>query len=92
MTRTKKKSSSPEPSVVDAAWAAFFEKSAVEDPNELRKQGWRSAYDLMQSTNESRAVITRRLDADPNFERKAFRIFHRGRIRELIFFRPKLKG
>jgi hypothetical protein len=92
MTRTKKKSSSPEASVVDAAWAAFLEKAAVEDIAELHKQGWRSTYDLMESTNESRGGITRRLDADPNFERKAFRVFHRDKIRELIFFRPKLKG
>jgi hypothetical protein len=95
MTRTKKKSSSPDaakPSVVDSAWTAFLEKSTVEDIDELRKRGWRSAYELSEVANGSREALARRLSADSGFERKNFRVHRSGQIREMIFFRPKIKG
>lgn len=95
MTRMKKKSSSlkaSKPSVADAAWDAFFMESRVEDSEELRKQGWRSIYDLMEETKKTRNSVYSLLDSNPQFERKSFRVSHRGQVRELIFFRPKLKG
>jgi hypothetical protein len=95
MTRTKKKSSSPKaakPSVVNAAWNAFFSKSAIEDIEGLRKQGWRSVYDVASATNETANVVARRLNCDLSFERQCFRVNTRGKTRDMIFFRPKLKG
>jgi hypothetical protein len=96
MTRTKKKSSSPKtekPSVVHAAWAAFHESNRVDDLQELLNQGWKSVYQLVDEIGGPVSTINSRLRSHPAFEKKLFRVrLGTGPIREVTFFRPKLKG
>lgn len=77
---------------VEAAWSAFFQEVAVEDPAELKKQGW--------MTNEEIAAISKlnfnagRQIADSavregKLEKKAFKIMVQGKRRNVNFYRPK---
>ena len=76
-------------SAVDAAWEEYFASCKVDDLDELRKEGWRTVYDVMEITGRARKT----LDASRHFERKRVKIMgESGLIRNHTLLRPKIKG
>lgn len=93
MTRTKKKSSSPEPSVVQAAWDAFYKESETEDLDALNAEGWKTLEQVASATGRARNTVDSATKKSARFERRAVRVVAlNGTVRRVTIVRPKLKG
>jgi hypothetical protein len=74
------------------AWSAFFESAAVEDPAELKKQGWKTNAEiaaLAKSQNEGGRQLADSYVRQGILEKKSAKIIVDGKKRNLNFYRPK---
>ena len=93
MTRPNKKSSPSKPSVVEAAWDAFYRYTEVEDLQALNAEGWKTLEQVVSATGRSRNTIDGFTIASSDFERRSVRLQAvNGAVRRTTIVRPKLKG
>ena len=91
----KKKTESVALAAIDKAWAEAFADKAVEDADLLRKQGWKTVYDLSVEMGRLANTIStgmRSAVESGNFECKKTRILNQGKVSLTNFYRPILKS
>lgn len=74
------------------AWSAFFEEVVVEDPAELKKQGWMTNEEiaaLSKLTFNAGRQIADFAAREGKLEKRAFKIMVNGKRRNMNFYRPK---
>ena len=76
-------------SKIETAWAEFFESSKIEDINELRKQGWKTAEDIANELGELLNAVRQRLDRPGALDFRFAKVRVNGATRNLRVFRPK---
>jgi hypothetical protein len=89
--RTKKRPSVAAPDLTKA-WSAFFESASVEDPAELKKQGWKTNAEIAQQSglrgNAGRQLADLAV-RNGILEKRAVKIIIKGRRCNVNFYRPK---
>ena len=73
---------------VTAAWDAFFERELPVSKEDLKKNGWKSRDELIES-----GIKWRMIDAAVNngsLERKSFRVKSAKLVVDKSFYRPKI--
>ena len=91
----KKKTESVALTAIDKAWAEAFADKAVEDADLLRKQGWKTVYDLAVETGRLANTLSTSMRVaveSGKFEWKKIRILHSGKIVLTNFYRPIVKS
>ena len=87
----EKKTKSVAPSDVTKAWSAFFESAAVEDPAELKRQGWMTNEEIA-SLSKLKFCAGRQLAdvgvREGKLEKKVAKIMTKGRRWKVNFYRP----
>lgn len=89
--RTKKRPPVAAPDL-EKAWSAFFESAAVEDPVELKKQGWKTNAEIAaiaKYENEGGRQLADSYVRQGILEKKSAKIIVDGKKRNLNFYRPK---
>jgi hypothetical protein len=77
---------------LEKAWSAFFESASVEDPAELKKQGWKTNAEiaaLAKSENDGGRQLADSYVRQGILEKKSAKIMVGGKRRILNFYRPK---
>lgn len=77
---------------LEKAWSAFFEDVAVEDPAELKKQGWKTnaeIADIAKYENQGGRQLADSYVRQGILEKKLAKIIVDGKKRNLNFYRPK---
>ena len=89
--RTKKRSAVASPAL-EKAWSAFFEDVAVEDPANLKKDGWLTNNEIAQQSglrgNAGRQLADIAV-RNGILEKRAAKIMINGRRWNVNFYRPK---
>jgi hypothetical protein len=91
----EKKTKSVAIAAIDAAWSQAFSSNIVDDADALRKQGWKSLYDLSAETGRlanSLSTSMRVAVESGKFECKKTRIRHLGKVTLTNFYRPIIKS
>jgi hypothetical protein len=74
------------------AWSAFFEDVAVEDPAELKKQGWKTNAEIAaiaKYENEGGRQLADSYVRQGILEKKSAKIMVSGKRKNVNFYRPK---
>jgi len=74
------------------AWNAFFEDVAVEDPSELKKQGWMTNAEIAEQSKLAGEAGRQLADIAVRrgvLEKKVAKIMLKGRRWNVNFYRPK---
>jgi hypothetical protein len=77
---------------LEKAWSAFFESAAVEDPDELKKQGWKTNAEIAaiaKYENEGGRQLADSYVRQGILEKKSAKIMVGGKRKILNFYRPK---
>lgn len=89
-----KKTESVALAAIDKAWAEVFADKTVEDADLLRKQGWKTVYDLAIETGRLANTLSTSMRVaveSGKFECKKTRILHCGKVGITNFYRPIIK-
>ena len=89
-----KKTKSVALAAIDKAWVEAFASNIVEDAELLRKQGWKTVYDLSAETGRLANTLSTSMRVaveSGKFECKKTRILHRGKVGITNFYRPIIK-
>jgi hypothetical protein len=79
-------------SAVESAWSAFFESAAVEDPAELKKQGWMTNNEIAELSKLKFGAGRQLADSavrEGKLEKKVAKVMVKGRRWNVNFYRPK---
>jgi len=89
--RTKKRPPVAPPAL-EKAWAAFFESAAVEDPAELKREGWMTNAEIAELSNLKSGAGRQLADSavrEGKLEKKVAKVMVKGRRWNVNFYRPK---
>ena len=89
MRKTKKSAVAP---AVEAAWNAFFVDVAVEDPAELKKEGWMTNAEIAKLSKLKFGAGRQIADSgvrEGKLEMRVAKIMVQGKRRNVNFYRPK---
>jgi predicted ArsR family transcriptional regulator len=81
---------SPKPSVVEAAWSAYFKAEETDDLEALRKEGWKTAGDAAKLMSISKCAARKRLESNRDVEQKSVKAFCGGVTRTINVYRPRI--
>ena len=90
----KKKTESVALTDIDKAWSQAFASNIVEDGELLRKQGWKTVYDLAIETGRLANTLAGSMRVaveSGKFECKKIRVLHSGKVALKNFYRPIIK-
>jgi hypothetical protein len=79
---------------IDKAWSQAFANNIVEDAELLRKQGWKTVYDLSTETGRRANTLSTSMRVaveSGKFECKKTRILNSGKVALTNFYRPIIK-
>lgn len=77
---------------VEAAWAAFESSIKLDNLDELRKEGWRTVADLVESTGQTDSAVRHLLGRRNEFDRRKIRVPLDGVARTMNVYRPIVSG
>ncbi len=89
--RKKKRPSVAAPDLTKA-WNAFFESAAVEDPAELKKEGWKTNAEIAtiaKYENQGGRQLADSYVRQGILEKKSAKIMVGGKRKNVNFYRPK---
>lgn len=89
--RTKKRPPVASPDITKA-WSAFFADVAVEDPAELKKQGWMTNAEIAEQSKLEGDAGRQLADIAVRrgvLEKKVAKVMVNGRRKNMNFYRPK---